>query len=120
MAPCRKRSPAKGVWQKSDEKSDRSIRKRFRFFFFRLGRGKGESEAPGGEGDRFSIENPRREGSLGREGPRCREGVCSELGDFGGGGGLNIFWGGRNVHQAEASEKRCRKVTERVPKPKKK
>ena len=26
-SPCRKRSPAKGVWQKSDEKSDRSIRK---------------------------------------------------------------------------------------------
>ena len=25
-SPCRKRSPAKGVWQKSDEKSDRSIR----------------------------------------------------------------------------------------------
>ena len=24
-SPCRKRSPAKGVWQKSDEKSDRSI-----------------------------------------------------------------------------------------------
>ena len=27
ISPCRKRSPAKGVWQKSDEKSDRSIRK---------------------------------------------------------------------------------------------
>ena len=27
LSPCRKRSPAKGVWQKSDEKSDRSIRK---------------------------------------------------------------------------------------------
>ena len=26
-SPCRKRSPAKGVWQKSDEKSVRSIRK---------------------------------------------------------------------------------------------
>ena len=26
-SPCRKRSPAKGVWQKSDEKSDRSVRK---------------------------------------------------------------------------------------------
>ena len=26
-SPCHKRSPAKGVWQKSDEKSDRSIRK---------------------------------------------------------------------------------------------
>ena len=27
FSPCRKRSPAKGVWQKSDEISDRSIRK---------------------------------------------------------------------------------------------
>ena len=26
-SPCRKRSPAKGVWQKSDEKSDKSVRK---------------------------------------------------------------------------------------------
>ena len=26
-SPCRKRSPAKGVWQKSDGKSDRSVRK---------------------------------------------------------------------------------------------
>ena len=38
------------------------------------------------------IENPRRGGgSPGREGPRGREGVCSELGNFG--GGLNIFFG---------------------------
>ena len=27
LSPCRKRSPAKGVWRKSDETSDRSIRK---------------------------------------------------------------------------------------------
>ena len=27
FSPCRKRSPAKGVWQKSDEKSDKSVRK---------------------------------------------------------------------------------------------
>ena len=27
VSPCRKRSPAKGVWQKGDEKSDRNIRK---------------------------------------------------------------------------------------------
>ena len=26
-SPCRKRSPAKGVWQKSDEKSDKNVRK---------------------------------------------------------------------------------------------
>ena len=29
FSPCRKRSPAKGVWQKSDEISDRSIRKKW-------------------------------------------------------------------------------------------
>ena len=40
-------------------------------FFFCSGRGKGESEAPGGVGDRFFTENPRRWGGVspGREGP---------------------------------------------------
>ena len=32
------------------------------------------------------------------EGPRGRQGVCGELGNCGG-GGLNIFFRGRNVHQ---------------------
>ena len=39
------------------------------------------------------IENPRRGGVPG-EGPRGREGVCSELGNLGGGGGLNFFFSG--------------------------
>ena len=62
-------------------------------FFFRLGRGKGESEARGQGGIGF-IENPRRAPG----GRRGREDVCGELGNFGG-GGLNIFFRGRNVHQ---------------------
>ena len=47
-------------------------------------------EAPEGVGGSFFfflMEKPRRGGgSPGREGPRGREGVCSELGNFGGGG----------------------------------
>ena len=63
------------------------------FYFFCSGRRKGESEAPGvGGGGRFFIENPRRGGAPEGEGPRGREGVCSELGN-GGGGGQNIFFG---------------------------
>ena len=59
-------------------------------FAFLLGEGKREFEAPGGAGGEvgFLIENPRRGGGLpGREGPRGREGVCCELGNFLGGGG---------------------------------
>ena len=74
------------------------------FIFFCSGRGKGESEASGlggvGGGVDF-IENPRRGG--GRflqegEGPRGREGVEGGLWNLGG-GGLNIFFRGRSVHQ---------------------
>ena len=66
------------------------------FHFFCSGEEKGESEALGG---RFFIENPRRGGlpaGWGRGGAMGREGVCGEFG----GGGLNIFLGGRNSHQA--------------------
>ena len=66
-------------------------------FFFGSGRGKGESEAAGGVVD-FLLEIPEG-GGLHEEGPRGREGVCGKLGIFGGGGGLNIFFRGRNVHQ---------------------
>ena len=67
------------------------------FFFFCSGRGKGESEAPGGEGGggRFFIENTRRGGGgflQEGEGPRGREGVCSEVGILGGGAKYFIFW----------------------------
>ena len=65
------------------------------YFFVGSGKGKEESEAPGGGGGGFGfIENPRRGGGFPGEGPRGREGVCSELGNFfGGGGALNIFFG---------------------------
>ena len=65
----------------------------FRYFdFFCSGRRKGEFEAPGRGGSAF-IENPRGGGLPGREGPRGRESVCGELGNFGG-GGPNIFFSG--------------------------
>ena len=64
------------------------------FYFFCSGRR--ESEAPGGAG-RFFIENPTRGVGFSRRG-RGREGVCGELGNFGG-GGLNISFWARNVHQ---------------------
>ena len=64
------------------------------FFIFSARGGRGEFEAPGrGGGDRFLIENAKRGGFPGGEGPRGREGVCGELGNFLGGGGLNIFSG---------------------------
>ena len=49
------------------------------------GGGRG-SPRPREGGGRFLIENPTGGGSPGREGPRGWEGVCSELGAFGGGG----------------------------------
>ena len=72
-------------------------------FFAARGRGKGEPEAPGASGggrDRFFIENHRTGGggAPAQDGPMGREGVGGELGNFGG-GGLNIFFRGRNVHQ---------------------
>ena len=68
---------------------------------FALGEGEwgGSPRRREGAGVSFLIESPSGEGSPGREWPRGREGVCSESGNLGGGGGLNFFWGGRNVHQ---------------------
>ena len=62
------------------------------FYFLCSGRGKGESEAPGGEGGGVFIENPRRGGL---QDGRGREGVCGELGNFGGRGSKYFFWGAR-------------------------
>ena len=69
------------------------------YFFSARGRGRGVQRAAGGGGGEGTvfIENPRG-GSGFQEGPRGREGICSELGNFGG-RGLNIFFRGRNVHQ---------------------
>ena len=74
----------------------------FRIFFIFIcsGRRKGESEAPGVGGGRFLLKIPgggvsRRGGAKGG-----REGVCSELGIWGGGGGGEIFlFRGRDVHE---------------------
>ena len=60
------------------------------FYFFSSGRGKGESEASGGGGGRSLLKFPGGGGF--RRGPRGRESVCSELGNWG--GGLNIFFSG--------------------------
>ena len=114
-SPCRRRSPAKGVWQAGPQKWQtrqtlRPIRRPesdqnepwwtfriFFIFFFRSGEGKGESEAPGEGATIFLLKIPgggvSRAGGGG--GMRGREGVCGEFG----GGGLNIFFRGRNSHQ---------------------
>ena len=66
--------------------------------FFLLGEGGGAVRgARRGWGGSIFIENPRR-GLQEGEGPRGREGVCGEL-EILGGGGVNIFFRGRNVHQ---------------------
>ena len=78
------------------------------FFLFSVRcSGRGVRGARTGGSFFFCIGNPRRPGGGGgfQEGeggrPRGREGVCGELGNFGGRGGLNIFFRGRNVHQVE-------------------
>ena len=70
------------------------------FYFFLLGEGKGESEAAGRGAVRYFIDNPRRGGGSpgGAKGPG---GCLRRIGDLGG-GGLNIFVRGRNVHQGFA------------------
>ena len=60
------------------------------FIFFCSGRGKVGVRGARKGGDRIFIENPRR-GAFPGEGPRGWEGVCNELGNFGGGGGLIFF-----------------------------
>ena len=75
----------------------------FRIFFFVFsaqGGGRGSSRRQERGGDRFFLEDPWRGGGLQEgEGLMGREGVCGELGFFWGGGGLNIFFSGQNVHQ---------------------
>ena len=71
----------------------------FYFFLIRGGEGgvQGHRE---GRGGRFFIENPRRGGLVGEggRGGEGREGVCREFGE---GGGLNIFFRGRNARQGQ-------------------
>ena len=73
------------------------------YFFFLLGEGERESKAPGGRGDGSFIENPtipRGGGVPGEEGAEGPGGYLGRTGEvWGGGGGLNIVFRGRNVHQ---------------------
>ena len=68
------------------------------FYFFCSGEGKAESGASGRGGGRFLMKIPGggggcRPGGMGGEAGGCLRGI------FGGGGGLNIFFWGRNPHQ---------------------
>ena len=74
------------------------------FIFSARGRGRGSlRRREGGGGFGLFIENPRRGGvssGRGAEGPGR---FMRQIGAFGGGGGLNIFFRGRNVHQIRIS-----------------
>ena len=73
------------------------------FYFFGLGESeRGVRGAGRGGGSVFLMKMSGGGGVL-HDG-RGREGVCGELGGFGGGGGLNIFFRGRNVHQGNSRE----------------
>ena len=70
-------------------------------FFSLLGEGEGGVEAPeGGGGSDFY--GKAQEGGISRTGGAEGPGGCLQrIGEFLGGGGLNIFFRGRNVHQGE-------------------
>ena len=67
------------------------------FYFFCSGTGKGESEGAG-RGGRFFIENPTR-GGVSRRGRGVGRVSAANWGFLGGGGGENVFFRCRNVHQ---------------------
>ena len=65
------------------------------FYFFLLGEGEWGARGAGREGGSVFLYWKSRAGgggSSGREGPRGREGVCSDLGNWGG-GPKYFFWG---------------------------
>ena len=70
----------------------------FYFFFFARGGGRESTRRQEGGGSIFKLKIPGGGGGGFQEGPRGWEVVCGELGNLGG-GGLNIFFRGRNVHQ---------------------
>ena len=70
------------------------------FYFFLFGEGEGGSEAPSGGGSVFYFKSQEGGGFPGRGGAEGPGGCLRQIGAFfGGGGGLNIFFRGRNVHQ---------------------
>ena len=90
------------------------------FIFYLVGEGEGRVQDGGGgdrffienarsgRGDRLFIENPSSGGGFlwEGEGSRGSEGVCGELENFFGGGGLNIFFWARNVHQEKGGSEK--------------
>ena len=88
------------TWWTFRRERERDIYIYIYFFFFCSGRGKG-SRGAGGRWRTCFLLKAQEGGSPGRKGPRGREGVCSEFPNYGG-GGLNIFFRGRNVHQVKA------------------
>ena len=67
------------------------------FFFSAQGGGRGSlrlREGAGGSVFYLKSQEGGGGGSPAQEGPRGREGVCGELGNFFGGGGLNLFFSG--------------------------
>ena len=83
------------------------------FYFFLLGEGKGESEAAGrGVGLDILLKIPEGGGGL-QLGRRAREGVCGELGIWGG-GGLNFFFSGPKCPPRKSQRASKMKVTRSV------
>ena len=62
-------------------------------FFFLLGEGEGGVRGARRGGVHFLLKIPGGGGGF-QEGLRGREGVCAELGNFGGGGGAKYFFSG--------------------------
>ena len=80
------------------------------FYFFLLGEGEGRVRGAGRGGRLIFIENPRR-GVLQRGGAEAPGGCLRRIGEFGG-GGLNIFFRGRNVHQEKFQKLFSQEVSE--------
>ena len=76
----------------------------FLFFFCLLGEGEGGVRGEGGWGVDFLLKVPGGGGVSRRERGRGAGRVSGRIGEFGG-GGLNIFFRGRNVHQANYYQK---------------
>ena len=100
-SPCRKRSPAKGGRQKSDEKSDRSIRKSDRKVTESIPITKKSDRTPFAA---LLLRHPDRRGGGFQRGRGRGAGSVFAANWFcfffsGGGGGNFFFFRGRNVHQ---------------------
>ena len=77
----------------------------FNFFVSARGGGRGSLRRSGGGEVDFLLKIPER-GSPGGRGAERPGGCLRRIGEFGEGGGLNIFFRGRNVHQVNS----CREI----------